>query len=80
MKIRVCEEEGGKKFSIRIPNSLVFNRVVGWIAQKGSKDFPLRPEQLAHFGRVLNECHRRHPGLELVSVESGTGERVQVWL
>ena len=29
MKIRVCEEEGGKKFSIRIPNSLVFNRVVG---------------------------------------------------
>ena len=80
MKIKVCGGEDGKEFSIRIPNRLVFNRVVGWIAQKGSKDFQVRPDQLAQFGKVLNECHRRYPGLELVSVESGDGERVQIWL
>ena len=83
----IVESPGENTINIAVPNWIVFNRIIAGKrdsyqkhADNESWEIKLSASQLTKLFRAIRRAKRRHGKLELVSVESSDGEKVQILL
>ena len=82
----IVKESGEKAINIVIPNWLLLNRLTALIGsavidkQKGDAGIKIGTVHLCKLFRALRRVKRRHGRLELVTVESSGGDKVQIIL
>lgn len=84
----IVESPGENTINIAVPNWIVFNRIIALVsatvikkhADNESWEIKLSASQLTKLFRAIRRAKCRHGKLELVSVESSDGEKVQILL
>lgn len=69
MKIEITED--GKTHTVRVPISVITKTI---------KDNDPDSEWSAKIAKALRACKKKYPKLKLVEVESGDGEKVDIFL
>ena len=85
MRIKIKTEDLKKPINIRVPNSLIFNKLTGKMIEKtirdnsnGSVDFKLDTKEIR---KMLKETNKRYNGnFKFVEIETADGDEILIEL